>query len=220
MGKHNRCRRTMVHIMRRIVTSGVCMQLQLNGSRKINRRRARSGRRACFRSNVAPRRRCRSMAGKRRIGAFGIEFAWDYCGQEIETHSTKGCDMQKGIFQTPWGPVFRNAGVIEVEGITHGFACRFEGQPAAALETKQGLPIMGRNARSQGSGKGTVVPGTKAFGSLCAERCVTKGILVHAAVLRAAGSMEIRLRKGGLSVKAEDIPRPCAEAVTGMGVCS
>ena len=79
---------------------------------------------------------------------------------------------------------------------------------------------MGRNARSQGSGKGTVVPGTKAFGSLCAERCVTKGILVHAAVLRAAGSMEIRLRKGGLSVKAEDIPRPCAEAVTGMGVCS
>ena len=49
---------------------------------------------------------------------------------------------------------------------------------------------------------------------------MTKGTLVHAAVLRDAGSMKIRLRKGGLSVKAEDIPRPCAEAVTGMGVCS
>ena len=109
--------------------------------------------------------------------------------------------------------------MIEVEGITQGFACRFEGQPAAVLETAKGLPIIGRNARSQGSGKDTVVPGTKAFGSLCA-RCVTKGTLVHAAVLRAAGSMEIRLRKGGLSVKAGDIPRPCAEAVTGMGVCS
>ena len=49
---------------------------------------------------------------------------------------------------------------------------------------------------------------------------MTKGTLVHAAVLHAARSTEIRLRKGGLSVKAEDIPRPCAEAVTGMGVCS
>lgn len=110
--------------------------------------------------------------------------------------------------------------MIEVEGITQGFACRFEGQPAAVLGTAQGLPIIGTNASSQGSEKGAVVPGTKAFGSLCAERCVTKGTLVHAAVLHAARSTEIRLRKGGLSVKAEDIPRPCAEAVTGMGVCS
>lgn len=117
------------------------------------------------------------------------------------------------------GPVFGNEGEREVEDMPRGFACRFEGQPAAVPETAQGLPIIGRNARSQGRGKGAVIPGAKAFGSLHGQHCVTKGTLVHAAGLRAAGSMEIRLRKGGRSVKAEDIPRPRAEAVTGMGVC-
>ena len=124
------------------------------------------------------------------------------------------------FFPTTWSPAFGNEGVIEGEGIPLGFACRFEGWPAAFPATAQGLPMMGRNARSQGSLEEYRRSRRPSVRKPIWGPCVIKGTLAHAAVPRAAASMEIGVRKGGLSVKTEAIPRPRAVAVTGMGACS
>lgn len=127
---------------------------------------------------------------------------------------------RKAFFPTTWSPACGNEGVVEGEGIHLGFACRFEGRPAAFPSTAQDLPIMGRNARSQRSREEYRRSRHPSIRKPIWGRCVIKGTLAHAAVPRAAASMEIGVRKGGLSVKTEAIPRPRAMAVTGMEACS